>query len=188
VLSNQTLERRVYAQFKTPYAYLASDAIDQKSEEEGKLIAEHIVNVYRFAMRDVNRAVTHNKGVMNGIDAVAISTGNDFRAIESAAHAFASRRGRYLPLTRFYIEATSKSLVGEIELPMAVGVVGGIMSVHPGVKAAHALLGSFAKSAKQLAMLMGVVGLAQNLGALRALATHGIQAGHMKLHKRKFGL
>jgi hydroxymethylglutaryl-CoA reductase len=126
--------------------------------------------------------VTHNKGVMNGIDAVALATGQDFRAIEAGAHAYAARDGTYRSLTKWR-ETRKGDLAGELEIPLAVGIVGGITSAHPTAKLALGILG--AKSAKDLATAMAAAGLAQNLAALRALASEGIQKGHMKLHARK---
>src|SRR5690606_38744792 len=130
------------------------------------------------------RAATHNKGVMNGIDAVAIATGNDWRGVEAGAHAYAARGGRYTSLTRFWIE--DAQLCGAIELPMAVGVVGGSTEVHPTVRVMRKILG--VHSARELSGIIAAVGLAQNLAALRALATHGIQRGHMRLHARSVAL
>jgi hydroxymethylglutaryl-CoA reductase len=125
---------------------------------------------------------------MNGIDAVAIATGNDWRAIEAGAHAFAARSGRYTSLTRFFVDDEQRQLVGTIDLPMAVGVVGGATRVHPTIQAARKLLGPFATSAQKLAGLMAAVGLAQNTGALKAMVTEGIQRGHMSLHARQVAL
>jgi hydroxymethylglutaryl-CoA reductase len=146
----------------------------------GPAVARGIVEASRFALADPYRAATHNKGVMNGIDAVAIATGNDWRAIEAGAHAFACRNGRYGPLSTWTVE--DGTLVGRIELPLAVGTVGGPIKVHPCVRLMHRILG--AQSARELAEVMASVGLAQNLAALRALGSIGIQKGHMALHAR----
>jgi hydroxymethylglutaryl-CoA reductase len=151
---------------------------------EGSAVAEGVVEAYRFAAADPYRAATHNKGVMNGIDAVAIATGNDWRSLEAGAHAYAARNGRYEPLTRWWRE--DGCLHGEIELPMAVGTVGGSTCVQPTLRVLRKLLG--AESAPELAMIMASVGLAQNLGALCALAAEGIQSGHMNLHARSVAL
>lgn len=156
-------------------------AVFDKEELGGSDIVKRILYAYALAHSDVYRAVTHNKGVMNGIDAVALATGQDFRAIEAGAHAYAARDGTYRSLTRWW-RAKGGDLAGEIELPLAVGVVGGVANVHPTAKIALKVLG--AKSAKELAMAMAAAGLAQNLAALRALASEGIQKGHMRLHAR----
>jgi hydroxymethylglutaryl-CoA reductase len=150
----------------------------------GFAVAEGVVEAYRFAAVDPYRAATHNKGVMNGIDAVGIATGNDWRGLEAGAHAYAARNGRYEPLTRWW--RSDGHLHGEIELPMAVGTVGGSTRVHPTLRVLRKLLRT--ESAQELAMVMSAVGLAQNLGALSALATEGIQRGHMSLHARSVAL
>lgn len=150
----------------------------------GDEVAEAIVDAWRFAAVDPYRAATHNKGIMNGIDAVAIATGNDWRGIEAGAHAFAARTGRYSPLSRWWREAGK--LHGHLELPLSVGTVGGSTGVHPAVRVVHKLLR--VGSARELAAVMAAVGLAQNLAALRALATEGIQRGHMRLHARSVAL
>jgi hydroxymethylglutaryl-CoA reductase len=147
----------------------------------GEDVVDGILQAYLFAEADPYRCATHNKGVMNGIDSVVIATGNDWRAIEAGAHAYAARTGRYKPLTRF--EKTGEGdLAGSIELPMAVGLVGGATKVHPTARACIKLLG--VKRASELAEIIAAVGLAQNLAALRALATVGIQKGHMTLHAK----
>jgi hydroxymethylglutaryl-CoA reductase len=158
-------------------------AVFDKNELGGSAIVKRILYAYALAHSDVYRAVTHNKGVMNGIDAVALATGQDFRAIEAGAHAYAARDGTYRSLTRWR-RTREGDLAGEIELPLAAGIVGGIVNAHPTAKLALQILGS--KSAKELAMAMAAAGLAQNLAALRALSAEGIQAGHMRLHSRKF--
>ena len=156
-------------------------AIFDKNELGGEEIVKRILYAYAFAYSDTYRAVTHNKGIMNGIDAVALATGQDFRAIEAGAHAYAAKDGTYRSLTRWY-KTKDGDLAGEIELPMAVGTVGGIASVHPIAKVALKILG--VKTSQDLAMVLSASGLAQNLAAIRALASEGIQRGHMKLHAR----
>jgi hydroxymethylglutaryl-CoA reductase len=160
-------------------------AVFDKEELGGSKIVKRILYAYALAHSDIYRAVTHNKGVMNGIDAVALATGQDFRAIEAGAHAYAARDGTYRSLTRWW-RAKGGDLAGEIELPLAVGVVGGVANVHPTAK--HALKVLRARSAKELAMAMAAAGLAQNLAALRALASEGIQKGHMRLHARNIAV
>ena len=147
----------------------------------GEEVAAELAAAYRFAWADPYRAATHNKGVMNGIDAVLLATGNDWRAIEAGAHAWAARDGQYRSLTTWKIDETG-ALVGSIELPMAVGTVGGPIRVHPTVQANMKVLGN--PRARELAGIVAAVGLAQNLGALRALVTEGIQQGHMRMHAR----
>ena len=154
-------------------------AIFDKEELGGEKILDNIIWAYEFAANDPYRAVTHNKGIMNGIVAVANSTGQDTRAIEAAAHAYASRSGKYTSLTKWKKDENG-NLLGEIEIPMSVGTVGGIINIHPMIKVCMKILG--VKSAKELACIMGAAGLAQNFSAIRALASEGIQKGHMKLH------
>jgi len=139
------------------------------------------MNAYEFALADPYRATTHNKGIMNGIVALGTATGNDTRAVEAGAHAYAARTGRYEPLTVWEKNADG-DLVGTIELPVAVGLVGGAAAIHPIAKIAVKILG--VKSAPELGEVIASVGLAQNLAAIRALAVEGIQHGHMKLHAR----
>ena len=158
-------------------------AVFDKEELGGSEIVKRILYAYALAYSDVYRAVTHNKGVMNGIDAVALATGQDFRAIEAGAHAYAARDGAYRSLTKWY-KTKQGDIAGEIELPLAVGILGGVVNVHPAAKLALKIMSI--ESAKELAMVMAAVGLAQNLAAIRALSAEGIQAGHMKMHKRKF--
>jgi hydroxymethylglutaryl-CoA reductase len=152
-----------------------------KEDLGGPEVVDGIINAYAFAAADPYRCATHNKGVMNGVTAVVLATGNDTRAIEAGAHAYASRSGRYSPLTHWRKD-TNGDLVGEIELPMAVGLIGGATAVHPIAKIAVKILG--VKSARELAEIIAAVGLCQNLAALRALAAEGIQHGHMRLHAR----
>ena len=140
--------------------------------------AHKIIQAINIANLDIHRAVTHNKGIMNGIDAVVIATGNDFRAIEAGAHAYASRNGTYQSLSNAYIK--NKNFYFELTLPMAIGTVGGVTNLHPLVKLALKILGN--PNSKELMKIIASVGLAQNFGALRSLVTSGIQKGHMKMH------
>ncbi|HEY3449261.1 MAG TPA: hydroxymethylglutaryl-CoA reductase, degradative [Myxococcales bacterium] len=174
ILSNLCDRRLARASCRIPVPLLADFGM------AGEEVARGIHQASRFALADPYRAATHNKGVMNGVDAVAIATGNDWRAIEAGAHAFAARSGRYGPLSTWTVEGGE--LVGHIELPLAVGTVGGPIKVHPAVKLVHKILA--ASTAKDLAKVMAAVGLAQNLAALRALGSVGIQKGHMALHAR----
>ena len=151
----------------------------------GAEVVQRITNAYLFAAHDVYRATTHNKGVMNGIDPVVIATGNDWRAVEAGAHAYCCRNGVYEPMTKWSVTAEG-DLYGEIELPMAVGTVGGVTKLHPTAQACLQILGS--PSSQGLAEIICAVGLAQNLSALRALATEGIQRGHMSLHQKNLSL
>ena len=153
--------------------------------QQGSEVIEGVIQAYHFAESDPFRATTHNKGIMNAISAVAIACGQDWRAIESGAHSYASHERTYGSLTK-WSKDDAGNLVGSIELPMAVGLVGGAVRVHPAAQANVALLG--VESADELAKVMAASGLAQNLGALRALATVGIQAGHMKLHVRNMAV
>jgi len=151
----------------------------------GEDVVDGIVYAWAFAAADPYRAATHNKGIMNGIVAVALATAQDHRALEAGAHAYAARTGRYLPLSVW--EKNEKGdLVGSLEMPMAVGIVGGATKVHPVARVALKILG--VKTAKELAEVMAAVGLAQNLAALRALATEGISRGHMELHARNLAV
>ncbi|MBX3249840.1 MAG: hydroxymethylglutaryl-CoA reductase, degradative [Myxococcales bacterium] len=150
----------------------------------GAEVADGIARASRFAEKDPFRAVTHNKGIMNGLDAAALALGQDWRAIEAGAHAFAALSGHYGPLAVW--RRTESGLAGELEMPLAVATVGGATGVHPGVRAGLELLGH--PDARELAVILGAVGLASNLAALRALAGEGIQRGHMRLHARKRGL
>jgi len=160
---------------------VTATAIFDKEQLGGEKIVENIILAYQFASNDEYRAVTHNKGIMNGIIAVANATGQDSRAIEAAANAYAAKNGRYSSLTK-WTKDENDNLVGKIELPLAVGIVGGIINVHPIAKLCIKILN--VKSANELACIMAAAGLAQNLSALRALASEGIQKGHMKLHAR----
>ncbi|MUK89332.1 hydroxymethylglutaryl-CoA reductase, degradative [Ornithinibacillus sp. L9] len=151
----------------------------------GEEVRDGIVHAYEFAASDPYRAVTHNKGIMNGIDPIVIATGNDWRAVEAGAHAYASRYGHYGSMTTWSVDDHG-NLVGELELPMSVGTVGGSIRVHPISKVAHSILN--VDSAQELAEVIVAVGLAQNLGALKALVTDGIQKGHMALHSRSVAI
>ncbi len=150
-----------------------------------EVLRDNIITAWAFAAADPYRAATHNKGIMNGVDAVVMATGNDWRAIEAGAHAYAARSGRYTSLSTWGKDAEG-NLVGTLEMPMAVGIVGGATRVHPAARAAIKLLG--VKSAGELAEIIVSVGLAQNLAALRALASEGIQRGHMSLHARQVAI
>ncbi len=147
----------------------------------GEDIVDGIVEAYAFAAADPYRCATHNKGVMNGVTAVCLATGNDTRAIEAGAHAYAARSGHYSPLTT-WTKDSKGDLVGNIEIPAAVGIIGGVTAVHPMAKICLKILG--VKTARELGEVMAAVGLAQNMAALRALAAEGIQKGHMSLHAR----
>lgn len=180
ILSNLASRRLARASCAIPVRLLAGDPDADCATAEGLEVAEGIASAYRFAWADPWRAATHNKGVMNGVDAVAVATGNDWRAIEAGAHAWAARDGRYRSLTRWWV--ADEVLHGRIELPIQVGTVGGTIRNHPTVTANLKILGM--PRARELAAIMAAVGLAQNLGALRALATEGIQRGHMRMHAR----
>lgn len=156
-----------------------------KKEDLGAETIEKILDLYAFALADPFRCATHNKGIMNGIDAVAIATGNDFRAIEASAHAFAAYQHNYSPLTRFSLTAAG-DLKGEIEVPLSVGIVGGSIHTNPTTHLCLKILD--VTTARELASVMAAVGLAQNFAAMKALVTTGIQAGHMKLHSRNIAV
>ena len=151
----------------------------------GESVRDGIIAAYAFAAADPYRAATHNKGIMNGVDAVVIATGNDWRAIEAGAHAYAARSGKYTSLSTWNKDKDG-NLVGTLEMPMAVGIIGGATKVHPAAQAAVKLMG--VKTASELAEIIVSVGLAQNMAALRALATEGIQRGHMSLHARQVSI
>ena len=151
----------------------------------GTEVRDGMVLAYHFAEADPYRAATHNKGIMNGISAVVLATGNDTRAVESGAHAYAARNGRYSTLTRWEVTQDG-DLAGSIELPMAVGLIGGATKLHPMAKAALKILG--VQSASELARIIAAVGLAQNFAAMKALATTGIQKGHMSLHSHNIAM
>jgi len=182
ILSNLATQRlaRVSATF-TP-----AEMSNTGDEDDGKNIIEGILEAHHFAMADPFRAATHNKGVMNGISAVAVACGQDWRAVEAGCHAYvAFHQGRYGSMTHWEKD-TDGNLVGTIETPMAVGIVGGASKVHPVARANLEILG--VESAQELASVMAAAGLAQNLGALRALATSGIQKGHMRLHAKNMAV
>ncbi|GAB4427044.1 MAG: hydroxymethylglutaryl-CoA reductase, degradative [Anaerolineae bacterium] len=179
ILSNLADRRKAKATCLVPAEALATEGMS------GAQVVRGIVEAAAFAQVDPYRAATHNKGVMNGMDAVAIATGNDWRALEAGAHAWAARSGRYTSLTEWW-EDEAGNLRGRIELPVAVGIVGGATRVHPVARAALKILG--VRTASELAQVMAAVGLAQNLAAIRALATEGIQRGHMSLHARQIAL
>jgi len=174
ILSNLADRRRARAAVRVPVAALGRDGL------AGEEVAERMLYAYELAWADPYRAATHNKGIMNGIDAVAVATGQDWRGIEAGAHAYACRDGAYRSLTTWSIE--DGHLVGTIELPMAVSTVGPVTEAHPRVRLALRMLG--VSSARELAGVMAAVGLASNMAAMRALATEGIQKGHMALHAR----
>jgi len=157
-----------------------------KTEEfTGEKVIERVLDAYALADADPYRCATHNKGIMNGIDALVLATSNDWRAIEAGAHAYAAMGGKYKPLTKYY-KNEKGDLVGEIELPMAIGLIGGATRTHPVAQVCVKILG--VKTAKELAEVCAAVGLAQNFAALRALATVGIQKGHMALHARNIAV
>jgi len=156
-----------------------------KEDIGGEEVVDGIVAASNFAWADPYRAATHNKGIMNGIIAVALATGQDHRALEAGAHAYAARNGRYMPLS-LWEKDEDGNLVGSLELPIAVGLVGGAVKVHPVARIAIKILG--VQTAQELAEVMAAVGLAQNFAALRALATEGIQKGHMKLHAKNIAI
>lgn len=174
ILSNYTPESRVHAWVECP----VSELLDEKSLEECEVFARKFEQAIRISQADVSRAVTHNKGIFNGIDALAVATGNDFRAIEACGHAFAARNGQYGGLTN--VQITDGKFRFSIELALAVGVVGGVTAVHPLAKLAMQILDN--PSAKELMMYLAVAGLASNFGAVKALVSVGIQQGHMKMH------
>lgn len=204
ILSNLSDRRRAWAEVEIPAAVFDSDDYD------GKDVVRGIAEANAFAYADSYRAATHNKGIFNGVDAVLLATGNDWRAVESGAHAWAARDGQYRALTDWHVRTCgdSESIFGRLELPMAVGTVGGATQSHPSARIALKILGLEAKGetgteqdscgsdedvraesgrqgARRLSEIVAAVGLAQNLAALRALATTGIQKGHMRLHARQ---
>ncbi|MEZ4622816.1 MAG: hydroxymethylglutaryl-CoA reductase [Caldilineaceae bacterium] len=200
ILSNLTDERRAWSEVKIPAEAFTSHHLD------GNEVIANIAHANAFAVADPYRAATHNKGIFNGIDAVALATGNDWRAIEAGGHAYAARDGQYRALTEWRIvdkmtgrqddrtpqdtqhatHNTQDYLYGRLELPLAVGIVGGATRVHPTAQVALKILG--VTSAAELSEVMAAVGLAQNLAALRALCTDGIQRGHMALHARQMAV
>ncbi|MDT0684419.1 hydroxymethylglutaryl-CoA reductase, degradative [Roseicyclus sp. F158] len=179
ILSNLADRRLVTASVRIPEEALTTKTMT------GADVAQGIVEACALAIIDPYRAATHNKGIMNGIDPVVVATGNDWRAIEAGAHAYAARNGRYTSLTAWEIDRDG-ALVGTLELPMALGIVGGATRTHPAAQAALKLMQ--VSSADELAQITAAVGLAQNMAALRALATEGIQRGHMTLHARNIAI
>jgi hydroxymethylglutaryl-CoA reductase len=179
ILSNLTDQRKASAEGMIPAAALATETLS------GDEVARAIVEAGAFAEVDPYRAATHNKGIMNGVDAVVIATGNDWRAMEAGAHAYASRDGRYTSLSHWWMDDEG-NLRGSLEMPCAVGIVGGATRVHPAAQVALRILG--VEAARELAEIIVAVGLAQNFAALRALATEGIQRGHMRMHARQIAV
>jgi len=179
ILSNLADRRLARARCTIPLSKLAF------SDYSGAEVRDGIIAAWAFAISDPYRAATHNKGIMNGVDAVVIATGNDWRAIEAGAHAYAARNGTYTSLSSWGCDE-SGNLIGSLEMPMAVGIVGGATKVHPTAGVALKLMG--VETASQLGEIIVSVGLAQNLAALRALTTEGIQRGHMNLHARQVAI
>jgi hydroxymethylglutaryl-CoA reductase len=179
ILSNLADRRLARAQCTIPLAQLTFGVYSAEDVRDG------IISAWAFADADPYRAATHNKGIMNGVDPVVIATGNDWRAVEAGAHAYAARSGRYTSLSTWGRDEHG-NLVGNLEMPMAVGIIGGATQVHPVARVSLKLMG--VKSATQLAEIIVSVGLAQNLAALRALSTEGIQRGHMTLHARQVAI
>jgi len=185
ILSNLADRRLAKASCTIPVKELGFVGQDDILSYTGERVRDGVIEAWAFAAADPYRAATHNKGIMNGVDAVVIATGNDWRAIEAGAHAYAARHGRYTSLSTWDKDAEG-NLTGELEMPVAVGIIGGATKVHPAAKAALKLMG--VKTAAELAKIIVSVGLAQNLAALRALATEGIQRGHMSLHARQVAI
>ena len=179
ILSNLADRRLARAHCTVPVKALALGGFS------GEQVAQGIVEAYAFAAADPYRAATHNKGIMNGVDPIVIATGNDWRAVEAGAHAYAARSGRYTSLSTWTRDGEG-NLAGTLEMPLAVGIVGGATRVHPTARVALKILG--VQTARELAEIIAAVGLAQNLAALRALATEGIQRGHMRLHARQVAI
>jgi hydroxymethylglutaryl-CoA reductase len=179
ILSNLCDRRKVRVAARVPAEALATE------EFTGVEVRDGIARASEFAERDPYRAATHNKGIMNGVDAVVVATGNDWRAVEAGAHAYAARNGRYEPLCTWRVDEDGM-LAGELEMPLALGVVGGTSRVHSGAQLGLAM--TCAESASELAMIAACVGVASNLAACRALATEGIQRGHMALHARSVAI
>ena len=180
ILSNYATDSLVTASCRVAFRYLS------RQKDQGREIAEKIALASQFAQADPYRATTHNKGIFNGIDAILIATGNDWRAIEAGAHAFASRDGHYQGLSSWRLDLETEELVGEMTLPMPVATKGGSIGLNPRVALSHELLGN--PSAKELAQLIVSIGLAQNFAALKALVSTGIQQGHMKLQAKSLAL
>ena len=180
ILSNYATDSLVTASCRIAFRYLSPQ------RDQGREIAEKIALASQFAQVDPYRAATHNKGIFNGIDAILIATGNDWRAIEAGAHAFASRDGHYQGLSQWTMDMEREELVGEMTLPMPVATKGGSIGLNPRVALSHELLGN--PSAKELAQIIVSIGLAQNFAALKALVSTGIQQGHMKLQAKSLAL
>ena len=180
ILSNYATDSLVTASCRLAFRYLS------RQKDQGREIAEKIALASQFAQADPYRATTHNKGIFNGIDAILIATGNDWRAIEAGAHAFASRDGHYQGLSSWRLDLETEELVGEMTLPMPVATKGGSIGLNPRVALSHELLGN--PSAKELAQIIVSIGLAQNFAALKALVSTGIQQGHMKLQAKSLAL
>ena len=179
ILSNLADRRLARARCTVPVEALAF------GDFSGERVVQGIFEAWAFAAADPYRAATHNKGIMNGVDAVVIATGNDWRAVEAGAHAYAARSGRYTSLSTWARDAEG-NLAGTLEMPLAIGVLGGATRVHPVARVVLKILG--VQTARELAEIVASVGLAQNLAALRALATEGIQRGHMRLHARQVAI
>lgn len=179
ILSNYATEALVHVTCAIDPKYLKTKGWS------GQKVRDRIVSAWQFASADPYRAVTHNKGVMNGIDAVTIATGNDWRAASTAIHAYAAHSGQYQPLTQWHV-ADSDELIGQITIPLALATVGGSIGFHPTTQLAHQILGQ--PNAQELAHIVAAVGLAQNFAALRALVTEGIQEGHMSLQARSLAI
>ena len=180
ILSNYATDSLVTASCRIAFRYLS------RQKDQGREIAEKITLASQFAQADPYRAATHNKGIFNGVDAILIATGNDWRAIEAGTHAFASRDGRYKGLSSWRLDLETEELVGEMTLPMPVATKGGSIGLNPRVALSHELLGN--PSAKELAQIIVSIGLAQNFAALKALVSTGIQQGHMKLQAKSLAL
>ena len=180
ILSNYATDSLVIASCRIAFRYLS------RQKDQGREIAEKMALASQFAQADSYRATTHNKGIFNGIDAILIATGNDWRAIEAGAHAFASRDGHYQGLSSWRLDLETEELVGEMTLPMPVATKGGSIGLNPRVALSHELLGN--PSAKELAQIIVSIGLAQNFAALKALVSTGIQQGHMKLQAKSLAL
>lgn len=180
ILSNYATDSLVTASCRIAFRYLS------RQKDQGREIAEKIALASQFAQVDPYRAATHNKGIFNGIDAILIATGNDWRAIEAGAHAFASRDGRYQGLSQWTLDLEREELVGRMILPMPVATKGGSIGLNPRVALSHELLGN--PSAKELAQIIVSIGLAQNFAALKVLVSTGIQQGHMKLQAKSLAL
>ena len=180
ILSNLADRRLARARCRVRAADLAFDG------RSGDEVVERIVAAARFATYDPYRAATHNKGIMNGVDPVVVATGNDWRAIEAGAHAYAARDGRYRSLSRWDRDDATGDLLGELTLPVQVGTVGGVTRLHPAARFSLRVLG--VQGAGELGRILAAVGLAQNMGALRALGTEGINKGHMRLHQANLDL